>query len=106
MWVLGATGKAMLLMMFFIFLFPVLTIALLSLPMFLFIKNKTSGALHWYMLASVASANFIGFLFIALLNSLSDKHFGSGSYTVLAYSSYGLILGAVSWYLAKKQKAA
>jgi hypothetical protein len=29
-----------------------LAIALLSLPLFLFIKNKTSGALHWYLLTA------------------------------------------------------
>ena len=94
------------LMIFFIFLFPVLAIALLSLPMFLFIKNKTSGALHWYILAAVVSANFIGFLFITLLNSLSDKHLGSGLHATLACSGYGLILGAVFWYLAARQKVA
>ena len=103
---LGATGKTMPLVMFFIFFFPVLTIALLSVPMFLFIKNKTSGAFHWYALNAVVLSNFIGLLFIALLNSLSSKYLGLGLYTILVCSIYGLILGAIFWHLDKKQKVA
>jgi|GEM_PF-2983470 hypothetical protein len=100
----GATGKTMPLVMFFIFLFPMFAIVLLSLPLFLLIKNKTTGALRWYVLSGVTVANFIALLFIKLFNSLGDKPLGSISLAILASSIYGLMLGTFFWYIGKRQK--
>lgn len=90
------------LVMFFVFLFPAFIIALLSLPMFLFIKNKTTGALRWYVLSGVVLANFIGLLFFNLFNSLADKPLGSSLVAILASSIFGLILGAIFGCLGKR----
>jgi hypothetical protein len=91
------------LVVFFVFLFPVVAIALLSLPIFLLIKNKTSGAIYWYVSAAVLLANSFGLLFIELLG---NENLESALLTILTCSIYGSILGVLFWYLAKRQKAA
>ena len=92
----------MILIFLFFFVFPAILITGLSVPLFLWIKNKTQQKLVTYLLASFIFPILVGLAFLGMIISIGDNPIDGGLKVVLGLGCYGIFLGAVAWFLGNR----
>lgn len=84
-----------------LFVFPVLLITLLSLPLFLWIKNNTQKKLVTYIISSFFLAMVIVFSFLIIIILIIDNPIAAAPMIILVVGCYSILLGLIAWLLCK-----
>lgn len=87
----------MMLTVLLFYVFPVMLITLLSLPLFLWIKKNTQQYCATYIIASFTLAAIIGFLLLAIIILIGDNPIAGAAMKILALGCYGIVLGLFAW---------
>jgi len=92
----------MVMVVLFVFLFPMLAFTVLSFPVFLFLKANHSKNLVLFTSTGFILAGLFAFFFLALLGSLNDKPIASRDLLIIVLSLYGMLLGGFYWFLSSR----
>ena len=87
----------MMLTVLLFYVFPVMLITLLSLPLFLWIKKNTQQYCATYIIASFTLATIIGFLLLAIIILIGDNPIAGSAMKITALGCYGIVLGLFAW---------
>lgn len=88
----------MILEFFFFFLFPVVLVTLLSLPLFLWLRNRDKQSLVIYIITGLFLSLIVTFMFLASLILMTNTPVDGALLIVLVVTCYGLVLGS-TWFL-------
>lgn len=92
----------MILALLLVTLFPLVLITMCSLPVFLWVKHKTQGALAIYLFSGISASLIISGILVLTIEYLTGEPVGYALEVSTVSLIYGVFLGSVAKHFDKR----